>query len=222
MEARLRSMWTAGPPEAVSRSSMTVAARRGSAGVSSPSASARMRSGHSGGYHWPLVVDDMAGGYAAHARMFEGRLARRRAPADAGALRAHGTRPGLRRPDGRAYAGELDLDLDLDRRVQRQHRHADRAARVHALVAEDLAQQLAGAVDDAGLAGEVRGGGDEADDLHDALRSGPGRRRPTSRRPARSARRCAASSLASSGVTSAPTLPVTGSLPSTIGSWPEV
>src|SRR5690349_2974440 len=31
-----------------------------------------------------------------------------------------------------------------------------------------------------------------------------------------------ASSLASSGVTSAPTLPVTASLPSTIGSWPDV
>lgn len=31
-----------------------------------------------------------------------------------------------------------------------------------------------------------------------------------------------ASSFASSGVTSAPTLPVTASLPSTIGSWPEV
>jgi hypothetical protein len=39
---------------------------------------------------------------------------------------------------------------------------------VHARVAEDLAEQLAGTVDDAGLAGEVRRRGDEADDLDHA------------------------------------------------------
>lgn len=50
MEARLRSMWTAGPAS-VSFSRSTVAARLGDTGVRVPSASARMRSGHSGGYH---------------------------------------------------------------------------------------------------------------------------------------------------------------------------
>src|SRR5690606_9674661 len=64
--------------------------------------------------------------------------------------------------------GQLHLDLDLDRRGQRQHRDAHRAARVDALVAEDLGQQLTGTVDDAGLAREVRGGGHEADHLHHA------------------------------------------------------
>ena len=58
------------------------------------------------------------------------------------------TRPGS--------AGDGDDDLHLDRRVERQHRHADRRPRVHAGVAEDLAEQLAGAVDDAGLTGERR------------------------------------------------------------------
>jgi hypothetical protein len=50
MEARLRSMWTAGPVP-VSFRSITVAARLGTIGVSAPSASARIRSGHSAGYH---------------------------------------------------------------------------------------------------------------------------------------------------------------------------
>lgn len=52
-------MWTAGPapapvdsvPLPVSLRSMTVAARFGVTGVRVPAASARMRSGHSGGYH---------------------------------------------------------------------------------------------------------------------------------------------------------------------------
>lgn len=47
MEARRRSMCTSGPATA-SRRSMTVAARRGTAAASSPAASARIRSGHSG------------------------------------------------------------------------------------------------------------------------------------------------------------------------------
>ncbi len=50
MEARLRSMWTAGPVS-VSLRSITVAARRGTTGVSCPSVSALIRSGHSAGYH---------------------------------------------------------------------------------------------------------------------------------------------------------------------------
>ncbi len=67
----------------------------------------------------------------------------------------------------RARLGELDDELDLDGGVEREHGDADRAARVTAGVAEDLAEQLGGAVHDARLAGEVRGGGDEADDLDD-------------------------------------------------------
>ncbi len=54
-------------------------------------------------------------------------------------------------------SGQLDLDLDLHRRVQRQHRDAHRAAGVHALVPQDLAEQLARAVDHTGLPGEVGG-----------------------------------------------------------------
>lgn len=50
MEARRRSMWTAGPVS-VSLRSITVAARRGTTGVSCPSVSALIRSGHSAGYH---------------------------------------------------------------------------------------------------------------------------------------------------------------------------
>ncbi len=52
-------MWTAGP-ERVSFSSMTVAARFGVTGVRVPAASARMRSGHSGGTTahspWPEAI----------------------------------------------------------------------------------------------------------------------------------------------------------------------
>ena len=51
--------------------------------------------------------------------------------------------------------------------VQRQHRDAHRGARVDAGVAEDLAEQLRGAVGHRGLAGEVRGRGDEHDHLDD-------------------------------------------------------
>ena len=49
-------------------------------------------------------------------------------------------------------APTLDLDdqLDLDRRVQRQHRYADGRAGVDAGLAEDLAEQLGGAVGDRG------------------------------------------------------------------------
>ena len=54
-------------------------------------------------------------------------------------------------------------------RVQRQRGDADGRPGVHARVAEDAAQQLAGAVGDLRLAGEVGGGGDEDDDLHDPL-----------------------------------------------------
>ena len=45
---------------------------------------------------------------------------------------------------------------------------ADGGARMRPELAERLQQQVAGAVDDAGLAGEVRRAGDEADDLDDA------------------------------------------------------
>src|SRR5690606_26460641 len=66
------------------------------------------------------------------------------------------------------YSGELEDQLHLDGRVERQHRDADGRAGVPARVAEDLAEQLGCAVDDAGLPREVGGGRDEADDLDDA------------------------------------------------------
>ena len=119
-----------------------------------------------------------------------------------------GARDATSRPEPRGQSVDLDDHLDLDRDVQRQHRHADRAARVHARVAEHLAEQLAGAVDDAGLAGEVRGARDEADDLDDpaylvevadlGLDGGERVERAGLRR----------ASLACSASTSAPTLPV--------------
>src|SRR6478609_1331008 len=54
-------------------------------------------------------------------------------------------------------------DLHLDGGVERQRRDSDRGAGVDAGVAEDLAEQLGGTVGDAGLAGEVGGGGHERD-----------------------------------------------------------
>src|SRR5690606_27947104 len=51
-------------PVPVSFRSMTVAARLGTTGVRLPSVSARIRSGHSGGYHCPSACTfAMAGGY---------------------------------------------------------------------------------------------------------------------------------------------------------------
>ena len=122
-------------------------------------------------------------------------------------------RPGRSRADRSA---DLDDELDLDRGVQRQRRDADRAARVHPGVAEDFAEQLAGAVDHARLAGE----------------SGVLATKPTTfttRRlrqvadPARTAAsafsaQIRASSFAARASTSAPTLPVAAMAPSTIGS----
>src|SRR5690606_15920238 len=237
MEARRRSMWTTGPVP-VSFRSMTVAARLGTTGVRLPSVSARIRSGHSGGYHCPSACTfAMAGGYpvaggcssaswgggrqpertrttvsgrrgrrvgrrrtagdrrqAERATSAGGNPRRRRAGAGEHGARparplpsapphtwgttatppvlgpgasAHGPRPlaalwafGVPWEGGGEdlRLGQLHLDLDLDRRVQRQHRDAHRAARVDALVAEDLGQQLTGTVDDTGLAREVRGG----------------------------------------------------------------
>jgi hypothetical protein len=114
---------------------------------------------------------------------------------------------------------EFDLDFDLDRGVEREDGDADGAAGVDALVAQDLAEEFARAVDDGGLAGEVGGGGDEADHLDDAGDEikVTGDRADRGQRVER-----AASSLACSGVISAPTLPVAASLPSTMGSCPEV
>ena len=64
----------------------------------------------------------------------------------------------------RSLNEELGLDLDAD--VEGQGRDADGAARV--LAAEDLAEQLGGTVDDAGLTVEVGARGHEAHDLDDA------------------------------------------------------
>ena len=100
------------------------------------------------------------------------------------------------------------------RAAARRHRpRTGRAARV----AEDLAEQLAGAVDHLRLAGEGRVRRDEPDDLHDAHHAS----RPTNASIARArSARTARHASASSGVTSAPTLPVAGITPSTIGTWP--
>ena len=93
---------------------------------------------------------------------------------------------------------------------------------MHAGVAEGLAEQLARTVDDARLTGEVGGAGHETDDLDhaDDLVEVADDRLHRGDRVERA--RLAASSLACSGVTSPPTLPVAGMAPATIGSWPEV
>src|SRR5690606_39442672 len=72
--------------------------------------------------------------------------------------------------DALATVALLDLDdhLDLDRGVQRQHGHAHRAAGVPARLAEHLAEQLTGPVDDLRLAGEGGGAGHEPHDLDHA------------------------------------------------------
>ena len=94
----------------------------------------------------------------------------RRSPRRAGAARA---RPGPTAT--RRSVHERDLDdaarpRPARRAAGRRRPTAERAC--CAGVAEDLAEQLGGAVDDPRLAGEVRRRGDEADDLddpHDAL-----------------------------------------------------
>lgn len=65
----------------------------------------------------------------------------------------------------------LDLDdgLDLDRHVERQRVGADGRARVHALVAEHLAERVGRAVHDARLAREPVHAVDEAHELDHAL-----------------------------------------------------
>ena len=50
-----------------------------------------------------------------------------------------------------------DDRIDLDRRAERQHRHADRAARMAPGIAEHRDHQLGGAVGDLGLVGEMAG-----------------------------------------------------------------
>ena len=63
--------------------------------------------------------------------------------------------------------GEFGDQFDLNGRVERQNSNADGGTRVLAGVAENLAQQFRGTVDDAGLAGEGGVGGDEPDHLDD-------------------------------------------------------
>src|SRR5690606_29792496 len=59
-------------------------------------------------------------------------------------------------------SGEEEGDLDLDRTAQRQFRDTDGSASMPPGVAEDLTENLARAVDDAGLTGEALRRGDEA------------------------------------------------------------
>ena len=69
---------------------------------------------------------------------------------------------------GRASSADLDDELDLDRRIERQDGYADRAAGVLAGVAEGRTEQLARAVGDARLTGEVGSARDEDRGLDDA------------------------------------------------------
>ncbi len=69
----------------------------------------------------------------------------------------------------RPEVSDLDDEFDLDRGVEGEDRDADGAAGVLAGLTEDGAEQLRGAVGDLGLAGEVRGRGDESDGLDDPL-----------------------------------------------------
>ena len=92
---------------------------------------------------------------------------------------------------------------------------------MHAGVAEDLAEQLGDAVGDLRLAGEVGGRGDEHDDLDDPLDQVEVADLGLDRGD-RVERALLRALDASSALTSPPTLPVSISSPSRIGSWPEV
>ena len=72
------------------------------------------------------------------------------------------------RNDGQAQRDFGD-QLDLDAGAQRDLRHAERAARMRALVAEHLGQQLGAAVGHQMLLGEVGRAVDQAHHLDDAL-----------------------------------------------------
>src|SRR6476469_9577932 len=71
----------------------------------------------------------------------------------------------LRQRAGMRGVTNCDGDLDLDGGVEREHRDTDGGAGVDAGVAEGLAEQLAGAVDDTGLTGEGGVARDEPDHL---------------------------------------------------------
>src|SRR5207249_461304 len=62
-------------------------------------------------------------------------------------------------------SGDLDDHVDLDRGAEGELGDADGAAGVPARLAEDRAEQLAGSVDHARLAGEPLGRGDEPAEL---------------------------------------------------------
>ena len=63
---------------------------------------------------------------------------------------------------------ELDDEFDLNGRVERKHGHPHRASGVDPRCAEDVAEELGGSVEHAGLAVELRVRRHESDDLHDA------------------------------------------------------
>lgn len=89
---------------------------------------------------------------------------------DHSSQRAAGPReqPAIASPEaaecGDRSAVGLYQQFDLDRGVEWNFGNSDRAARVQAAVAEDLAEQLARTVDNSRLPGEAGCGGDEADD----------------------------------------------------------
>ena len=111
------------------------------------------------------------------------------------------------RPRGRHRSADLHDQLYLDRCVQRQDGDADRAAGMLPAVAEYLAQQLARPVDDCGW--PVNVGTDETKPTSLTTRVIADRSPTCDRTAARALRaHCRAHSYASSGLTSAPTLPV--------------
>ena len=115
--------------------------------------------------------------------------------------------------------GHLDNELDLDRCVHRQLRHPDGRTRVLAGVAENLAEQLGGAVDTAGW--PTNPGAEATKPTTLTTRTTESRPTSESTRPARSVRRCQRGPRPRPA-DPAPTLPVAASLPSTIGSCPAV
>ena len=86
-------------------------------------------------------------------------------------------------------------------------------------IAEHLTEKQRSAVDDARLAAEPRRGGDESDDLDDPDNGVDSDQRVDRRKGIECADPRA---LASSGLTSAPTLPVAAMSPATIGTCPAV
>ena len=236
MEARLRSMWTAGPAVGRPCSSITVAARRGATGVSVPSARARIRSGHSAGIPLPVRhgrrLSRAARCSRAHRLTSPVGTARRRPAAspEAAARPPRGEpgaglpRPAARSRGGRAARLRVASSTWISTSTGASSGSTATPTALRACTPLSPSTSPSSSLAPFSTPGCPVKSGAEATKPTTFTTRATRSRSPATDFTAASAfsAQVRASSLASSAVTSAPTLPVTGSLPSTIGSWPEV